>query len=134
MSGLLGKDHLIQIDISGTPTTITCQGDLTYSPGKSVETSVTKNCRHPYVVNGGATASFTMELEVPAAAVQTAVLTAADNETIVECTITSTVVGAPTFSGDARWAYEMSSPVDGIATATVTVAFEGTPTRGAVSA
>lgn len=134
MTGALGKNLVFQIDISGTLTTIPCQGDGTLSFGKSINQSVTKNCTHPFITRAGAIGRFTMEVEIPANASQTAVLTASDNETVTGAAVLDTQTGGLSFTGDAYWIVEeLGAPVEGIQTFNVIVGFVNDPTRGVVA-
>lgn len=132
MAGLLGKNYTAQIDIAATLTDVACQGDLTFQTGKTLEISRTKNCKHPFFREAGYTAQFTVELETPAHTTHTAILDAADNETLTPVAIVSTETGAPEWTGSAYIAYDpLSAPTEGPVTITVTYAFANDPTRSA---
>lgn len=134
MAGAQGVNYKAQIDISGALTDIACQGDLSFNTGKALEVSRTKQCSHPYFTNSGYKAQFTIELETPMDATHTAILDAADNETVINIAIVTTDSGLPTWTGNGYVQYsDYAAPREGPVTVTVEFAWVDDPTRAAAA-
>lgn len=138
MTGLMGKNYRVEIaDLSASPVAyaeVACQGDLSFNTGKTLEISRTKNCKHPFFRESGYQATFTAELETPAHATHTLILSAADNETEVGVRVTSDETGAPIWTGNAFVAYDpLTAPTEGPVTINVAVAWVNDPTRTAAT-
>lgn len=136
MAGELGKDFLLKIgDNTVSPsswTTLDCQGDLTLTPGKTLNRSKTKNCTHTFFTDDGFSGTFSFEGEKPLSATQNIILDAADNETLIDAQIISANTGSPYWQGLAYVTYSASFPTEGVVLYTCEISFEGTPTRGTV--
>lgn len=129
MAGALGERYRLQIEVSGVLTDISCQGDLTFNTGKSLEVSRTKQCKHPFFRESGYSATVTVELENPISATQSEVITAANDEATVGAAVVSSDTGMPKWTGVAYWAYDpLTAPTEGIATIEVTATFVNDPT------
>ncbi len=132
MAGAQGKNYTAQIATGSPPvlTTIDCQGDLNFDPGKALEISRTKGCKNPFFTEAGYTANFEIELATPMKASHTAILDNADNETLVSCAVVSSETGVPEWTGNAYVIYSpLTAPVEGIARLGVTIAWVDDPTR-----
>lgn len=137
MAGALGDNYIVQVGDGASPevyTDVACQGDLTFNTGRSLETSRTKNCAHPFFRKAGYTAQFTVELETPMDATHTTILTNSDAETVVSVKINTSDTGLPVWTGDAYVAYDpLTAPTEGPVTLQVSVAWVNDPTRTAAS-
>lgn len=135
MAGAQGSDFRAFIATTGGLASIACQGDMQITTGKALAQSRTKNCLHPYVERSGFVAQFQVELENPAHATHDAIMAAHDNETVVSAALQSVKAGGLKYTGSARFVYEtLDAPTSGQQSISVTLAFEGDPTRGTVSA
>ena len=135
MAGALGKNYLVKIgDSSVSPsafTSIACQGDLTVTPGKTLQISRTKSCAHPYFTDAGFTATLSAEFEAPMDQTQTDIVSGTRDETLFDVEIVSTDTGMTKWTGEAYIvADNITMPTEGIVTASITIAFVGTPTHG----
>ena len=136
MAGASGKNYKLQIaDGTISPsdyTDVACQGDLTFNTGKTLEISRTKNCKHPFFREAGFNAAVTIELEAPVSATHTIILDAADNETEIDARVVSSDTGVPRWTGRAFVSYDpITMPTEGIATASVLIAWVNDPIRDA---
>ncbi len=130
-----GKDLLIYIDDGdGTMTEVPYQGDATYNSGKSSEISVTKNGKHAYQTEEGASITFSFEKERPALAIHTRVRTLSETGASVAVEYKDQNSGGESYSGNAVISLgEQQANVEGVINVNVTVAFIDDPVVGLVS-
>lgn len=130
-----GKDLLIHVDDgNGTMVEVPYQGDATYNPGKSSNISVTKNGKHPYQTEEGATITFSFEKERPALAVHTRLRTLSQTGDAVAVEYKDSNSGGESYSGSAVITLgEEESGVEGVIKTNVTIAFVDDPVIGTVA-
>ncbi|WP_224826286.1 phage tail protein [Cognatishimia sp. MH4019] len=132
-----GKDLLIHIHDGGDPggmVEVPYQGDATYNPGKSSNISVTKNGKHPYQTEEGATITFSFEKERPALAVHTRLRTLSQTGDAVAVEYKDSNSGGESYSGNAVITLgEEESGVEGVIKTNVTIAFVDDPVIGNVA-
>lgn len=134
MASAQGKHLRAFIEVSSTLTEIACQGPITIQSGKSLSQSTLKNCSHQYISNSAFTATFNVELQNPAHATHTEIMSQHDSETPVSAAIQSTQSGGLSYTGNAYFVYEtIEAGVDGGQVLNVIMGFDGDPTRGTVS-
>ena len=132
-----GKDLLIYIHDGNDPgemVEVPYQGDATYNPGRSSNISVTKNGKHPYQTEEGATITFSIEKERPALAVHTRLRTLSATGAEVAVEYRDKNSGGESYSGTAIITLgEEKSGVEGVVETGVTVAFVDDPVPGVVA-
>ncbi|MEP4195981.1 MAG: hypothetical protein ABJL99_10140 [Aliishimia sp.] len=130
-----GKDLLVSIDDgAGTQVDVPYQGDATFNNGKSSEISVTKNGKHPFQQEEGASISFSIEKERPALTVHTRLRTLSDSAEPVAVEYKDKNSGGESMSGTALITLgEETSNVEGIVNVNVTIAFIDDPVPGLVA-
>ena len=120
-------------DGAGTKLEVEHQADLSYSTGRSLEQTRTKNSVLPYLNESGATATFSMVRERPSSAGQTRLRAVAATNEDVDVEIKEAMSGGLIISGTAKIAIsEMSFPTEGLAEDSVTIAFVNDPIEGVV--
>lgn len=132
-----GKDLLIHIHDGNDPgemLEVPYQGDATFASGKSSNISVTKNGKHPYQTEEGASISFTFEKERPALAVHTRLRTLSETGAQVQVEYKDKNAGGESYTGNALITLgEESSNVEGVVVTNCTLAFVDDPVPGIVS-
>ena len=107
------------------------QLDGTYNPGREAQSQRTKTSQTARISKSGATFQTSVNIGTPMDASQTRLMEIDAAEIAVRCKVESVIAGGLAYSGLAKIVVgELSVPVDGFSTATVTVAFDETPTRG----
>ena len=124
-----GKDLLIHVDDgTGIMVEVPYQGDATYNPGKTSNISVTKNGKHPYQTEEGATITFSFEKERPALAVHPRLRTLSQTGEQVAVEYKDSNAGGEAYSGNAVITLgEEESGVEGVIKTNVIVAFVDDP-------
>lgn len=132
-----GKDLLIHVHDGGDPGTmieVPYQGDATYNPGKSSNISVTKNGKHPFQTDEGATITFSFEKERPALVIHTRLRTLSETGEAVAVDYKDRNSGGESQSGLAVITLgEEASGVEGVVETQVTIAFVNDPVVGLVA-
>lgn len=132
-----GNDLLIHIHDGGSPgamVEVPYQGDATFNPGKTQNISVTKNGKHGYQSDEGATLKFSFEKERPALTVHTRLRTLSQTGAQVAVEYKDKNSGGESYSGDAVVTLgEEESGVEGVVKVAVTIAFIADPVIGAVA-
>lgn len=130
-----GKEYLVFIDDgTGTMVEVPYQGDATFNSGKSSAISVTKNGKHPYQTEEGASISFTFEKERPALAAHTRLRTLSETNEQVAVEFGDTNSGGEKRTGTALVTLgEEASNVEGVIVVNCTLSFVDDPVIAAVA-
>lgn len=130
-----GKDILVHIDDgAGTMTEVPYQGDARYNRGLTNQVSKTKNGKHGYQTDEGATISFSFEKERPALPIHTRLRTLAETGASSACEYKDENSGGESISGNVVVTLgEEETNVEGVLVQPVTLNFIDDPVVGNVA-
>lgn len=132
-----GKDYLVFIHDGGDPgqlVEVPYQGDSTFNNGKTSNISVTKNGKHPYQTDEGASVSFSFEKERPALAIHTRLRTLSETGAEVQAEYRDKNVGGESRSGTVLVTIgDEPANTEGVIVTNVTLAFVDDPVFGVVT-
>lgn len=129
-----GRELILELSTTGVVTTamleIPMQGDLTVSPGKSIQVTKYKNGQTSAQQDAGFTASFEMGNMAPLSAGETRIWTLHDTGELCAFRIKNRVTGGIQFEGLARVAIQtFAAPTSGPSSVSVQIGADGTVTR-----
>lgn len=130
-----GKDKLVYIDDgAGTVTEVPYQGDARYNRGLTNQVSKTKNGKHGYQTDEGASISFSFEKERPALAIHTRLRTLSETGETTACEYNDKYSGGESISGNVTVTLgEEESNTEGVLVQPVTLNFVDDPVVGNVA-
>lgn len=130
-----GRDLLVRISTTGTTTTgmleVPMQGDLTITPGKTIQVTRYKNGQTANQQDAGFTLSFEMGNVAPLTTAEQRIWELHDTGDLCAFEVSNRLTGGIEFAGTALVAIQtLAAPTSGPASVSVQLGADGTVTRG----